>query len=187
MCIRDRFYIIQRGIALVYSDTPGKEFQNFYQFGDYFGETAILTSEKLRKASVKALTDLTLLVVEKHDFLFVFGDKVGAGSLFQKLLNLANVRKSRAYEVIGKNLLFSTRLFSSQKIHLEMLLRERKFSKGEFVWTKGVNTEFCFVIDKGAFKFVNGLLEELPPLEEGIFVGEIDAMMSNQPLSLIHI
>ena len=74
---------------------------------------------------MEAATDLTLLVIDKPDFLFVFGeDGYGEGELFKKLMNLAEVRISKAYAVIFKNTILSD-LSSSQMIHLEMLLREK--------------------------------------------------------------
>ena len=55
------------------------------------------------KNSVEAITDLHLLVIEKHDFWFVFGDgKGGGGPIFHKLLNLLQARKSKALNTIQK-------------------------------------------------------------------------------------
>lgn len=54
-------------------------------------------------ANVEAISDLDLLVIEKHDFWFVFGDgKGGGGPIFHKLLNLLQARKSKALNAIQK-------------------------------------------------------------------------------------
>lgn len=56
-----------------------------------------------KSKSVEAITDLHLLVIEKHDFWFVFGDgKGGGGPIFHKLLNLLQARKSKALNTIQK-------------------------------------------------------------------------------------
>ena len=52
---------------------------------------------------MEAITELSLLVIEKHDFWFVFGDgKGGGGPIFHKLLNLLQARKSKALNTIQK-------------------------------------------------------------------------------------
>ena len=44
-----KFYIVQNGIAKIFSDTPGKKFSKYALPGDYFGETALI-SEGFRNA-----------------------------------------------------------------------------------------------------------------------------------------
>ena len=36
--------------------------------GDYFGEAALITEEKVRQANVQALTDLTVLYLDYDEF-----------------------------------------------------------------------------------------------------------------------
>jgi hypothetical protein len=44
-----KFYIVQNGIAKIFSNTPGKQFYKYSLPGDYFGETALI-SEGFRNA-----------------------------------------------------------------------------------------------------------------------------------------
>ena len=38
-----KFYIVQKGIAKIFSKTPGKQFSKYALPGDYFGETALIS------------------------------------------------------------------------------------------------------------------------------------------------
>ena len=52
---------------------------------------------------VEAVTDVTLFVIEKHDFWFVFGENQGAEApVMKRLLNLSNSRKSKAIQTLTK-------------------------------------------------------------------------------------
>lgn len=48
--IGDRFYIIESGLAKIFSETKGQEFERYYQVGDYFGESAMLVNDGIRGA-----------------------------------------------------------------------------------------------------------------------------------------
>ena len=65
------------------------------------------------------MTDLDLLVMERHDFWFVFGDgKGGGGPIISKLLNLLQARKTNALSAITKYLI----IYIFLKIPFIMLL-----------------------------------------------------------------
>lgn len=40
--IGDKFFIIESGLARIFSSQKGSEFERFYLVGDYFGESAML-------------------------------------------------------------------------------------------------------------------------------------------------
>eukprot|EP01016_Furgasonia_blochmanni_P029003 TRINITY_DN3056_c0_g1_i7.p1 TRINITY_DN3056_c0_g1~~TRINITY_DN3056_c0_g1_i7.p1 ORF type:complete len:585 (+),score=192.26 TRINITY_DN3056_c0_g1_i7:769-2523(+) len=177
----DKFYIIQSGVAKIFSDTPGQEFKKFFLVGDYFGETALLTGESLRRASVVAITDLSLLVIQKSDFFYVFGDESSGGAAFiKRLLNLAETRKSKASAIIAQNKIL-TGLSSSQKIHLEMILKETPVKTGEYLWKKGDKPTRAFLISKGAFAFKDCDLKDYPDFSTGVFIGEMEALLHDRP------
>lgn len=50
---------------------------------------------------MEAVTDVTAITLEKHDFWLVFGDGRGKpGPIITKLLNLTQVRKSKALNIL---------------------------------------------------------------------------------------
>ena len=50
-----------------------------------------------------AITDLKVLVIEAHDFWFIFGgDSIESNEIISKLLHLTDIRKSTAYKAIQK-------------------------------------------------------------------------------------
>lgn len=64
-----RFYIIKEGEAIVTKD--GKEVNRLFR-ADFFGERALLRDEP-RGATVTALTDMQLLVLDRHTFNAILG------------------------------------------------------------------------------------------------------------------
>jgi len=78
-----------------------------------------------RGATVQAITDVTLFVVEKHDLSFILGDGKGIESSSMKkiLFNLTESRKSKAFATISKNAHLAD-LTLGQKTQLEMILTQ---------------------------------------------------------------
>ena len=75
-----------------------KPFEKLIYQGEYFGEGALLSNPSIRSASVIAFTKVELLILEKHDFSFVFGggETRGGSTVLNKLLKIIDVRKSPA-------------------------------------------------------------------------------------------
>jgi MFS family permease len=72
----DRFFVIERGTAVV---ARGGETLTDRGPGDYFGEVALLYDQP-RNATVTAITDLRLLVLEREEFLRVVTGYEAVGS-----------------------------------------------------------------------------------------------------------
>ncbi|CAD8147244.1 unnamed protein product [Paramecium pentaurelia] len=179
----DRFYIIESGLARVYSKQKGQEFERYYQVGDYFGESAVLSSEGKRGASVEAVTNLKVLILEKHDFWFIFGDGLGGqGPIIQKMKQLTAARRSKAVHCLFKNSILSE-LTPSQKTQLEMIMREHEIEKGTVLWKVGEKPEFAFIIKRGTFAFYDSPEQDLEELDSGAYVGELKAMIENTAIS----
>ena len=52
------------------------------------------------------------------------------------------------------------------------------------MWTVGESAKYAFLLARGQFKFIDCPEEELPEFEQpGTFFGEINCIMSSQPLS----
>jgi len=85
-----------------------KSFVRYAVAGDYFGESILLSNSSRRGATVEAMSDVTLFVVEKHDLWFVLGDDKGIDSpAIQRLFNLSKSRMSKAFTTISKNMMLS--------------------------------------------------------------------------------
>ncbi|KAL4474591.1 hypothetical protein ABPG73_016094 [Tetrahymena malaccensis] len=181
--IGNKFYIIESGIARVYSNNKNNQFERFYQTGEYFGETALICHGGKRIANVEAVTELRLLTLEKHDFKFIFGDGCGGdGPVIRKFMNLTDARKSKALHVLYKNSVFNE-MGQSQKTQLEMILKEEEVDKGQVMWNVGDKASFAFIIKKGNFEFVDCPESELDELESGAFIGEVKSITDNSPLT----
>lgn len=155
-----RFYFVKKGRLRIFLNTPGQNFDKIYHVGDYFGESAIF-KDGFRLANVTAETDVTLLEIEKFDFLWVFSNHslvptniAGSDGLapeMQIIKNLADIRSARLAEFINENL-FIRSLNESQKCKINMFIREKKTQPGEILWKKGAKCEFCFFVKDGKYQ-----------------------------------
>lgn len=129
-----KFYIIEYGIARIFSDNAQNKFERFIQSGDYFGESALVSNQGIRMATVQAITDIVVLSLEKQNFWFIFGDgQGGPGPVIRKFLKLSNARKNQAISILQKNLVLME-LSPSQKTQLEMILKEKQVEKNTLMW-----------------------------------------------------
>lgn len=71
--VGDRVYIVQHGEVEVIRENPdgSKAAVEHLGKGDYFGEKALLTDAP-RRSTVRALTDITTLAIERRDFHSLF-------------------------------------------------------------------------------------------------------------------
>ncbi|EGR27820.1 hypothetical protein IMG5_188460 [Ichthyophthirius multifiliis] len=181
--IGNKFYIIENGVARVYSNNKNNQFERFYQTGEYFGETALICDGGKRIANVQAVTQLTLLTLEKHDFKFIFGDcRGGDGPVIKKFMNLTHARQSNALYTMYRNSVFNE-MAQSQKTQLEMIMNEENVKKGQIMWKVGEQANFAFVIKEGNFQFIDCPEEQLDYLEKGTFVGETKAITNGLSLT----
>ncbi|CAD8146794.1 unnamed protein product [Paramecium pentaurelia] len=177
-----KFYIIESGLAKVFSDQKQNKFQRYLQTGDYFGESALIQTGR-RKASVLAVTDLRVLSLDKHDFWFIFGDGFeGQGPVIEQMMQLMEARKQQAIQILFKNSHFS-QLTPTQKTQLEMIMQQQDISKGQILWKKDDEATFVFFIRKGAFVFIDCDEAKLEEFDSGSFIGEINAILKGEKLT----
>lgn len=100
------------------------------------------------------MSDTTLLVLQKDDFLFIFGDKCSQNtqanekSIMDQLLGLQETR-NKSQSLISKNKFFS-QLSSTQKQAFELCMSpSRTFPSGAVIWHAGVLCEFAIMVQKG--------------------------------------
>ena len=154
-----RFYFVKRGRLKIYVESDTDSFEKIISAGDYFGESAIF-GDGFRLANVRAETDVTLLELEKFDFLWVFSNNSmvasdrsneGLAPEIQLIRNLSELRKAKLAEFINENKFVSS-LNENQKCRINMLIREKKTRTGETLWKKGDKCGFCFFVREGKYQ-----------------------------------
>jgi len=64
-----------------------------------------------------------------------------------------------------------------------MILKEQEVPEKTILWKAGSKAEFGFLVVTGAFKFVSCKEAEHGTFEKGAFLGEVSAMLNNEPLT----
>ena len=158
----DRFYIIQSGVAAVVRDGV---IIKTYHHGDFFGETALVTGAP-RSADVRAKTALSLLWIDKHDFLsFLRGT-----DLPQALVRLAQNRDLPSWDLIGENGVLRE-LGAKQRTRLQARLEHRIVEAGV-----GLEADAAWLIDDAEVE-VDGVR-----VGRAAFVVDTDALTRRRPL-----
>lgn len=87
--------------------------------------------------------------------MFIFGDGCGGqGPIIEKMKQLTDARKSKAFHVLWKNSILSE--FSpAQKTSLEMILSEQMIEKGQILWKVGDKADFAILVKKGSLAFID--------------------------------
>ena len=156
-----RFYFVKQGRLKIFLNTEKDSFEKIISTGDYFGESAIF-GDGFRLANVQAETDVTLLELEKFDFLWVFSNNSmmasersgeGLAPEIQLIKNLSDLRKAKLAEFINENI-FVRGLNENQKCRINMLIREKKTSTGEILWKKKDKCKFCFFVREGKYQVI---------------------------------
>lgn len=171
--VGDRFYIVANGTAAVVQN--GKEVKT-YHAGDYFGETALILGQP-RNADVIAATDVSLIELDRYDFLYL----LRGTDIPQRLVRLARMRAERSWEVIEHNSVFRA-MTSAQKTSLQSYLESRAVRADEVLWWAGNKAEAAYIVEEGSIALEGGV-DTLEPFAAGAFVGEVDAMRQGMPLS----
>lgn len=143
------FFLIAAGVATV--SFAGKIIKKQYRFGDYFGEASIMTGH-VRSASIVAVTEVEVWMLDRIDFLYLFENTQVA----KRLQHLIAVRQQRSSEVLNLNSRTVT-MTESQKTAMQSILEAHVYKAGEAIWERGKNAEFGFIVDKGSVKFARKL------------------------------
>jgi len=160
------FYIIASGsVSVVQDDQPIKT----YQAGDYFGETAILL-DQLRNADVIARTEVELVELDRHGFLYL----LRGTDVARRLTRLAHVRAERSFRALQKNSALRS-LSSAQKTQLMSYLEPRQLKSGDLLWRAGDLAEEAVLVDDARLA-LDGAGGNGEPFGLGAFLGEIEAL-----------
>ncbi len=165
----DDFYIIIRGKAVIHSDD--KDDSKVYGPYDYFGETALVLGVP-RTADVWAKTDLEVLAMGRHDFLyFLRGTELAA-----TLSRLAHVRQLASWELLNRSAAFRS-LTATQKTQLQSIMEDYSVSEGEVLSLEGEKLKFCFLVSKGQIE-VTQESKRIFMLKKGDFSGEVPKLLN---------
>ena len=162
----DAFYIVVNGHVDVVRD--GQKLKA-YQAGDYFGERALILDEP-RMADVVASTDVSLIVIDRDDFLPL----LRGSEMLKRLERLVRVRDVGAWELIAQNTVLSG-LTSSQKTQLQSALDPIEAKRGTVLWQRGVAPERAYLVVEGEVRLETPGSDPVV-LRHAAFVGEVDAM-----------
>lgn len=177
----DCFYMIVRGKAVVRA-ADGDDYQKVYGPFDYFGETALVLDVP-RTADVYARTDLEVLTMARHDFLYC----LRGTALPATLRRLARVRRLDSWELLDSSTAFC-QLTSTQKTQLQSIMEDIEVSEGEVLMTEGERLRYCYLVAKGQVEVMSeGRRQSL--LRKGDFSGQTPALLtgsaSNQTLRAV--
>ena len=162
----DVFFIIVSGVVSVVID--GQEVKS-QQPGDFFGETALVLGQP-RIADVVARTDVDLIEIDRHDFLYL----IRGTDIQDRLVRLARMREEHSWEVFEQNSVIRN-LSSSQKTQLQTYLESTNVKPGEVLWRAGDRAKEAVLIDDASIQLDadNGTLD---PFFSGAFIGEADPL-----------
>jgi CRP-like cAMP-binding protein/phosphoribosyl 1,2-cyclic phosphodiesterase len=165
----DEFFIIVRGKAVIHADD--KDDEKVYGQYDYFGETALVLGVP-RTADVHAKTDLEVLAIGRHDFLYL----VRGTGLVATLQRLAHVRKLASWELLGRSAAFR-QLTATQKTQLQSIMEDYQASDGEVLAHEGEKLAYAFLVAKGHVDvYEEG--RKVFVLKKGDFSGEVPRMLN---------
>ena len=166
----DRFYIIVAGEAAVAKD--GVVIKS-YRFGDFFGETALVTGQP-RSADVRARTDLDVLAVDKNDFLAFLRDT----DLAQALLRLAKNRDLPSWDLIGTNPVLRI-LGTKERTRLQAMLEHTRLVGGQALWREGDVATCAWLLEDATVELT---AEGQPPvlLGRAAFLGDGEAILKRR-------
>ncbi|MFC1742955.1 cyclic nucleotide-binding domain-containing protein [Candidatus Riflebacteria bacterium] len=138
--VGNEFYIIASGKALVSQN--GKKIKT-YSKCDYIGETSLIL-DTVRNADVIALTPMTLLYINKEEFLEFIRDT----HVEENCRRLALVREKGVWECLEKNWLFSE-MTITQKTHLAAMMYFSDFKPGQVFLDYEDELNDLFLLNKG--------------------------------------
>ena len=139
-----------------------------FSTGDYFGEQSLLQGGP-RTADIVAVSDVSLLTISKHDFLYL----LKGTDVIERMLQIASMRSEDTHRIMGCNTRLK-HLTEAQKTQLEERLQHFLVKKDEIIFEKGKPATEAVLVSSGLVKYegdVKGRSTEFPVLGSGAFVG----------------
>ncbi len=169
----DYFYMISSGKAVVRASQSADE-QLVYGPSDYFGETALVLDVP-RTADVWAKTDLEVLTIGRHDFLYC----VRGTALPTTLRRLAHMRRLDSWELLDACSAFG-QLTATQKTQLQSIMEDLTVEEGATLVEAGERVKYAYLVAKGQVEVLgDGRRQKL--LRKGDFSGQTSALLASSP------
>lgn len=165
----DRFHIVLNGHCATYR--RDRVFRLYSDF-DYFGETSSLAGTP-RRDDIYAKTDVTLLVLDRPDFI-----KLLRGTdLPQQLIRLAELRKLPSWELLTSSPIFSS-LTPNQMTQLQALLEPVQLEPGDVIGRDPV------IVRSGRIAAQRGAMH-LSDIQRGGFAGDARRIRSGKTSDVV--
>lgn len=159
------FVIVQGSVSVMKDGTYVKS----YHSGDYFGETALVLNQP-RTADVVARTNVELLTLDRHAFLYL----LRGTDIPMRLARLAKAREARSWELFEQNRALR-QLSSPQKTQLQTYLELVVVKEGDVLWRKGEPITQGFLLDTGKV-LIEGEGGRPEPFGSGTWFADVDAL-----------
>ncbi len=151
-----------------------EEQSKVFSAGDYLGELALLTKNKIRSADIVALSRLSLIKLDAHAFRYLLDTTPG---LQYRMERLSQIRCSLSWKAIGANSVLS-RLRSTQRSQLQSIMQVMHVKAGTKLWKRNQPTQYAYLVAKGYLEFEE-MREELDtPFSSGAFFCNVASIMS---------
>jgi len=166
----DAFFVIEHGTVTI--QQRGYELKT-YRTGDYFGETSLVLDQP-RNADVVAKTDVSLIRIARHAFLYL----VRGTEIASRMVQLAEIRSGYAWQLFDENSVLSG-LSAAQKTSLQTRLKRREVASGTQLWEPGQPADEGLFIETGTV-VLDGVGMHPEPFSTGAFLGDVDAMYAGK-------
>jgi CRP-like cAMP-binding protein len=169
----NEFFVIASGSVSVERD--GQRIKT-YHAGDFFGETALVLNQA-RTADVIARTDVDMMTLDRHGFLYL----LRGTDIARRLVRLARAREERSWELLDANSALR-QLSGPQKTQLQSYLDLVTFKAGDELWCIGDKVTSAFLIDQGEVEIsgdssINSTYPSKPkPFGPGALLADIDGL-----------
>ncbi len=134
------FFILASGSVSV--EKSGQRIKT-YHAGDFFGETALILNQA-RTADVIARTDVEMMTLDRHGFLYL----LRGTDIARRLVRLARAREERSWELLEQNSALR-QLSGPQKTQLQTYLELTPIKAGTSLWKQGDPVQAAYLIDQG--------------------------------------
>jgi len=163
--VGDKFYMIISGRASIVID--GEELKSYSDY-DYFGETALILDQP-RSADVFAKTDITLLSLDRQDFLHL----IRGTDLKERMSHLARLRDMPTWPLLCSNRQLGAST-SNQLTQMQQIMEPAEFAAGP------LEEGSVILIETGKVEASrNGIIISI--FSDGDIVGDVAVLSKKNP------
>jgi CRP-like cAMP-binding protein/phosphoribosyl 1,2-cyclic phosphodiesterase len=169
----NEFFVISSGSVSV--ERNGQRIKTYHS-GDFFGETALVLNQA-RTADVVARTDVDMMTLDRHGFLYL----LRGTDIARRLVRLARAREERSWELLETNSALR-QLSGAQKTQLQSYLDLVTLRAGDELWREGDKINAAYLIDQGEVELLGDESEHTAhggapkPFGPGALLADIDGL-----------